>query len=45
MDDVLARMRQEYGERGLRRSDLVADPLEQFARWFDEARSALPGPG
>ena len=33
MDDVLARMRQEYGERGLRRSDL-------FVRWFDEARSA-----
>ena len=40
MDDDLARMRQEYGERGLRRSDLVADPLEQFTRWFDEARSA-----
>jgi pyridoxamine 5'-phosphate oxidase len=40
MDDVLARMRQEYGERGLRRSDLLADPLEQFTRWFDEARSA-----
>jgi pyridoxamine 5'-phosphate oxidase len=40
MDDALARMRQDYGERGLRRSDLVADPLEQFARWFDEARSA-----
>ena len=39
MDDVLARMRQEYGERGLRRSDLLADPLEQFTRWFDEARS------
>jgi pyridoxamine 5'-phosphate oxidase len=40
MDDALARMRQEYGERGLRRSDLVADPLEQFTRWFDEAQSA-----
>jgi pyridoxamine 5'-phosphate oxidase len=40
MDDVLTRMRQEYGERGLRRSDLLADPLEQFTRWFDEARSA-----
>jgi pyridoxamine 5'-phosphate oxidase len=40
MDDALARMRQDYGERGLRRSDLVADPLEQFARWFDEARNA-----
>jgi pyridoxamine 5'-phosphate oxidase len=40
MDDGLARMRQEYGERGLRKKDLVADPLEQFTRWFDEARSA-----
>jgi pyridoxamine 5'-phosphate oxidase len=40
MDDALARMRQEYDERGLRKSDLVADPLEQFARWFDEARNA-----
>jgi pyridoxamine 5'-phosphate oxidase len=40
MDDALARMRQEYGERGLRKNDLVADPLEQFVRWFDEARSA-----
>jgi pyridoxamine 5'-phosphate oxidase len=40
MDDALARMRQEYGERGLRKEDLVADPLEQFVRWFDEARSA-----
>jgi pyridoxamine 5'-phosphate oxidase len=40
MDDGLARMRQDYGERGLRKKDLVADPLEQFARWFDEARSA-----
>jgi len=39
MDD-LARMRQEYGERGLRKADVVADPLEQFARWFEEARAA-----
>jgi pyridoxamine 5'-phosphate oxidase len=40
MDDILARMRQEYGERGLRKKDVVADPLEQFTRWFDEARNA-----
>jgi pyridoxamine 5'-phosphate oxidase len=40
MDDALARMRQEYGERGLRRADLHPDPLEQFTRWFDEAQSA-----
>jgi pyridoxamine 5'-phosphate oxidase len=40
MDDGLARMRQDYGERGLRKADVVADPLEQFTRWFDEARHA-----
>ena len=40
MDDVLARMRQEYSERGLRKADVVADPLDQFTRWFDEACSA-----
>jgi pyridoxamine 5'-phosphate oxidase len=40
MDDALARMRQEYGERGLRKADLLADPLEQFTLWFDEARNA-----
>jgi pyridoxamine 5'-phosphate oxidase len=37
MDDALARMRREYEERGLRKADLLADPLEQFTRWFDEA--------
>ena len=37
MDEALARMRREYEERGLRKADLLADPLEQFTRWFDEA--------
>ena len=37
MDEALARMRREYEERGLRQADLLADPLEQFTRWFDEA--------
>jgi pyridoxamine 5'-phosphate oxidase len=37
MDEALARMRQEYEERGLRKADLLADPLEQFTRWFEEA--------
>jgi pyridoxamine 5'-phosphate oxidase len=37
MDEALARMRREYEERGLRKTDLLADPLEQFSRWFDEA--------
>ena len=40
MDEALARMRREYEERGLRKADLLADPLEQFTRWFDEACSA-----
>ena len=40
MDEALARMRREYEERGLRKADLCADPLEQFTRWFDEARNA-----
>lgn len=31
-------------ERPLRRSDLAADPLEQFRRWFDEARRAVRAP-
>jgi pyridoxamine 5'-phosphate oxidase len=40
MDKVLARMRRDYEERGLRKADLLADPLEQFTRWFDEACKA-----
>jgi pyridoxamine 5'-phosphate oxidase len=40
MDEALARMRREYEERGLRKADLLADPLEQFTRWFDEACDA-----
>jgi pyridoxamine 5'-phosphate oxidase len=40
MDDALARMRQEYEERGLSKADLLADPLEQFTRWFEEACKA-----
>jgi pyridoxamine 5'-phosphate oxidase len=40
MDETLARMRREYEARGLRKADLLADPLEQFTRWFDEARNA-----
>jgi pyridoxamine 5'-phosphate oxidase len=37
MDEALAQMRREYEERGLRKADLLADPLEQFTRWFEEA--------
>lgn len=40
MDEALARMRRDYEERGLRKADLCADPLEQFTLWFDEACKA-----
>lgn len=33
----LAALRQEYSERGLRRSELDADPIVQFNRWLAEA--------
>ncbi|MEJ2514261.1 MAG: pyridoxamine 5'-phosphate oxidase [Gammaproteobacteria bacterium] len=33
-------LRSEYSSRQLRRQDLAADPLDQFALWFDEARRA-----
>ena len=36
----LEQMRREYTRGGLRRPDLLADPLEQFQRWFDEAVAA-----
>jgi pyridoxamine 5'-phosphate oxidase len=29
-------------EGSLRRKDLAADPIEQFGRWFDEAKQAVP---
>jgi pyridoxamine 5'-phosphate oxidase len=33
----VARLRKEYTLRGLHRADLVADPFEQFSRWFEES--------
>ncbi len=36
----LARLRQEYLRDGLTENDLLADPLAQFTRWFDDARNA-----
>jgi pyridoxamine 5'-phosphate oxidase len=38
----LARLRREYSDRGLGVTDLTADPLEQFTRWFDEIAAAVP---
>jgi pyridoxamine 5'-phosphate oxidase len=40
MADTLAGMRRDYEAKGLRKADLLADPLAQFQRWFDEARAA-----
>jgi pyridoxamine 5'-phosphate oxidase len=33
----LRTLRHEYETRGLRRSDVDADPVAQFARWYEEA--------
>lgn len=36
----VAQLRREYRQDGLRRSDLCSDPVEQFRRWFQQARQA-----
>ena len=36
----LAAMRRHYARASLDERDVAADPLAQFARWFDEARAA-----
>ena len=36
----LARVRQEYMRDGLDEKELLADPLAQFARWFENAQKA-----
>ncbi|MEY5019266.1 MAG: pyridoxamine 5-phosphate oxidase, partial [Verrucomicrobiota bacterium] len=33
----LADFRKEYSDRGLRRDDLKADPIQQFEDWFKTA--------
>jgi pyridoxamine 5'-phosphate oxidase len=38
--EQLAALRQDYAQRGLRRSELSADPIEQFQRWLNEALRA-----
>jgi pyridoxamine 5'-phosphate oxidase len=38
-------LRKEYTRRGLDEADVLADPIAQFRRWFDEAMAArLPEP-
>ena len=34
---AIADLRREYSLTGLRRSDLEADPIVQFNKWFDQA--------
>ena len=36
----LYNLRNDYSEQGIRRRDLAADPLAQFATWFDQAVAA-----
>lgn len=36
----LSAAREEYSRGGLTESDLLADPVAMFARWYDEAREA-----
>jgi len=37
---ALADLRREYNLASLRRSDLAADPIAQFRKWFDQASGA-----
>jgi pyridoxamine 5'-phosphate oxidase len=37
---TIADLRREYNLAGLRRRDLEADPIAQFNKWFEQARSA-----
>lgn len=38
--DPIARLRKEYTRAGLHESDVHRNPIEQFRRWFEEARAA-----
>ena len=41
----LSEFRKEYSDRGLHREDLAAEPVGQFARWFEQAvELAIPEP-
>jgi pyridoxamine 5'-phosphate oxidase len=33
----LADFRKEYSDRGLRREEMLADPVAQFSTWFSQA--------
>lgn len=38
----VADLRKEYGGAGLSEADVAADPVEQFARWFEVAVATVP---
>lgn len=38
---ALAAMRQDYSSRPLHEADVLADPIAQFERWFEEAKLAV----
>ena len=40
MSEDLAALRREYADRGLHESEMAADPVTMFERWFSDARSA-----
>lgn len=40
MTDDLHSLREDYRKHRLARADLAPDPLEQFKKWFEQARSA-----
>ena len=37
----LSELRQDYELKGLRRSELEADPIEQFCKWFSDMRAKI----
>lgn len=39
-EDEIAALRREYADHGLSESELAADPMAMFARWFEEAVAA-----
>ncbi|UZQ53765.1 pyridoxamine 5'-phosphate oxidase [Trichothermofontia sichuanensis B231] len=43
--EAIAQLRQEYSQQVLRETDVAADPIEQFAAWFQQAVAAqVPQP-
>lgn len=43
MEDPIAALRRDYRRHTLSETDVDADPIAQFRRWFDDARAADDG--